>query len=94
MAATALYTCPAGETAIIKTVTVFNSAVAGNNVVFSIGPAFNPGRFLAVAVAANPGSGTVNAFFVLQPGDVLNAQASAAGAIAAGFGAELEGVAD
>ena len=89
----ALYTAPAGVTTVIKTLTIVNNAALNNNVSIRINGATNGSSVSRKAVASGVDDSLVGVFIVLQPGDVVHAQATQASAVVAGFGAELQGVA-
>lgn len=89
-----LYTCPKGETTLLKHLTIVNNAALNNNVSIRINGTTNGAAIARKSVASGQDDSIVGAFIVLQPGDVLHAQATSASAIVAGFGAQLEGVAD
>lgn len=89
-----IYTCPAGETALIKNIEGVGSGGLGGSVTFHLN-GNGAGNVLHVASLGTGGDVTItDIFWVLQPGDFLRAQTSAGTAIMWGFGAELEGVAD
>lgn len=89
-----LYTCPAGETTLLKCVGLYNAGIAANAVAFTINgilPAQIVARF---SLAAGTGAVERELFIVLHPGDVLRGLATLVSMTVSGFGAELEGVAD
>ena len=88
-----LYTTPAGETALIKGVTLF-AQTASTVAYLGINGLTSGNLILAEPVALGDGV-TLQTFWVLHPGDTLEAYAVAAGALTVSIhGAELEGVAD
>jgi len=92
--AVVLYTCPAGETALLKGVHAFNPGALGVTVTYTLNGTGNSNTILTTSSS----SGNINAdreqWIVLHPGDVLRAVGSAGTTYVTGFGAELEGVAD
>lgn len=89
-----LYTAPAGETTLVKLITVCNIAALGSTL-FSLRLNGTGGAQLVAQVSIpNGGDAWVEGFLVLQPGDILRGQAGQPSLIVSGFGAELEGVAD
>lgn len=89
-----LYTCPDGETALIKTIAVTNNNVPSNQVAFYLGAAVAANALFAVPVGGTTGVAVNGLFLVLHPGDILRALTGALTVVVSGFGAELEGVAD
>lgn len=88
-----LFTCPAGTTAIIKSIGVWPQASTVTGVDFFIG-AIAAGNHFRHVVCPNSGDVELEGlFWVLQPGDVLRASTGGVGnATIAGFGAQLLGV--
>lgn len=89
-----LYTCPAGETALLKTLCWVNNAIVANLVVLRLNGNTNASAIDRVNLQGNEALVNDELFIVLGPGDVLSAIATQASCIMTGFGAELEGVAD
>ena len=89
-----LYTCPAGETALLKTLTLVNNFGINNAIALKLNGTTNAAAILETVVAPNEGTVLTELFIVLEPGDILRGIAANASVIFAGFGAELEGVAD
>lgn len=89
-----VYTCPAGETALVKLVTAVNIAALGSTLLSLRVNGALGGQLVAQRSVANGGDEWVEGFLVLNPGDTLRATASQASLIVSGFGAELEGFAD
>lgn len=92
--AVTLYTCPAGETAIIKQVSHFNTGVVQQAVSLGINGTGNGQLVVVMSTAATSTTNLLEQFIVLHPGDTLRAIANAGNATVTGYGAELEGVAD
>lgn len=92
--AAVLYTCPAGETAILKDLRIGPGALGGITTTLYIGAAVAANRVLVVSQNAGDWFVGTGEFLVLQPGEVLRATSGAAGVQITGCGAELEGVAD
>lgn len=89
-----LYTCPAGETALLKCLTVANTAALGNTTLFRLNGTGPTTQLFALTVGIG-GADVVNELFiVLGPGDTLRASSTQTSMVVTGFGAELEGVAD
>lgn len=88
-----LYTCPAGRTAVLKSLTLVNGFNVVNSLAIALG-AQASANFLWEG-NVDPSASTVlnELFIVLQPGDVLRAQATSSFVVITGFGAELLGVA-
>lgn len=89
-----LYTCPADETAIVKTLSYVNNAALSNLVVLRLNGNTNAVAVDRVTLAGNEAIVRDSLFLVLHPGDVLSAIGTQASAVLTGSGAELEGVAD
>lgn len=89
-----LYTCPDGETALVKHLTVVNNAALPSLMLIRLNGETGSSNIYSLTIASTAHSQLVNAFWVLRPGDQLHAIAERASSIVAGFGAELEGVAD
>lgn len=94
VAGTVLYTCPAGETAIIKSLTAGPGAVGGNTLGFYIGTVTAANLLYAHQLNLGDWEKLDGLFWVLQPGQVLRGTSTSGAARTFGFGAELEGVAD
>lgn len=90
----ALYTAPAGETSLLKTLCLVNNNTLGNTILFRLNGSAAGNNLLARTIAGSGSDTLTELFIVLQPGDVLNAIATASACIVSGFGAELEGFAD
>ena len=91
---TVVYTCPAGETALLKDLEVGPGGAAGMVVVFYIGALSVDNRVHQVTLASNAWSSERGAFIVLHPGEQLRVASSIGTVSVSGHGAELEGVAD
>lgn len=89
-----LYTCPAGETALIKQLEVGPAGGIGATVTFYLNGTAVGTRLHSLGLAANSWSSEAGLFIVLHPGDELRAAVSTGSVQVSGFGAELEGVAD
>lgn len=89
-----LYTAPAGETALLKQLTLVNASALANLFTLKLNGTSGADSIMAIVVPAQGGELVSGLFVVLQPGDILRAVAGAASIFCAGFGAELEGVAD
>lgn len=89
-----LYTCPAGETALIKTLSMYNTDVVPRAMGIRLGG--NGVNQTVVFEQVPAGFATVlrELFIVLQPGETVHGVTAGTGGRIAGFGAELEGVAD
>lgn len=92
--ATALYTCPAGETALLKYLSFQNPGAVANVGVVRIGANVPANTVAVVNVPAGGATSLVDQFIVLHPGDELRIAASLGTLNVSGHGAELEGVAD
>lgn len=90
----ALYTCPPGETALIKSLSLFNQGALAAAIVLHINGTGANTIVLSVSVGAGLSALDVPRFLVLHPGDVLRGVTSQGNFTVAGYGAELEGVAD
>ena len=89
-----LYTTPAGETALIKTITLCNvSAVLATTVTLRLRPGGSDRIFYVVSIPANE-TRILDTWLVLPPGGKLRGNTTQAGTIITVHGAELEGVAD
>ena len=89
-----LYTCPSGETALVKFVTIVNAGAVGRAVTIYVGSAVAAHAVYSTALAVGA-SQTLDWFLVLHPGEELRAAPSAATDVVVSVsGAELEGVAD
>lgn len=87
------YTCPPGETAIVKDLVLYNSTGTPIDTVVGINGTAPQNVIHRVTV---PNGGTVvlsDRFVVLHPGDTVRLVGVAAGVFVSGFGAELAGVA-
>ena len=90
-----VYTCPSGETAIIKYITMVTASAVAVSGKMWIGSVAN-NKLVAWKNFGGTGdiASTFPGFMVLQPGEVLIAGAVTGAITFAGFGSELEGVAD
>lgn len=89
-----VYTCPDGETALLKCLTSFNQSALTQTTVVSINAAGGNANIFSFQTAAGLSTVLVDLFVVLHPADTLRAQTNQGIATLTGFGAELEGVAD
>lgn len=89
-----VYTCPAGETALIKQIEVGAGAATGTIVSFYIGAAASGNRVHIVTLAAGQWASQPGLFLCLHPGETLRVVTSTGTVTSSGHGAELEGVAD
>jgi hypothetical protein len=89
-----LYTCPVGETALIKQVNVGPGSLGGSIFTLYLGAATAANELAVISIGNNAWALVSDLFIVLHPGDVLRGVYVAAGCRISGFGAELEGVAD
>ena len=89
-----LYTCPAEETALIKTLAVANAYALTNTVTFKLNGTGGAQSLWTEDVPSGKGFIIPELFIVLNPGDTFRALATGASVFITGFGAELEGVAD
>lgn len=89
-----LYTCPAGETALLKCLTLVNNAAVNTSLIVKLNSVSNSGAIVEATVNNGVSEYYPDLFVVLHPGDVLRAVAGLASVIVTGFGAELEGTAD
>ncbi len=89
-----LYTCPAGETALLKCLTFVNNAAVSTSIVVRLNAANNSAAFVERLIDNNNGLVLNDIFVVLHPGDTVHAIAGLASVVVGGFGAELEGLAD
>lgn len=93
-ALTTAYTVPAGETALVKWLSVYNSNAGAQLLSIYIDPGSGALRQLLKVV---PGSSTeqVQVWWPLTPGWLIRWTSSLSNALVCGiYGAELEGVAD
>ena len=88
-----LYTCPAGETTIVKDIRVENGGTGGNLVVVFLSSGAGDVAVLRSTLAAND-IASRELWAVLRPGDLIRIFASAGTCNAWISGAELEGLAD
>jgi len=89
-----LYTVPAGETALVKTISIVNTFAVNNNFSLYLGT-INPANLIFEASIDEANSLLLPGLFIVaHPGETIRGQAGNASCIVAGFGAELEGVAD
>ena len=87
-----LFTCPAGRTCIVKTVTFTNTGAANQTVRLGIGGTAAGQRIWGVQTVNASGSFVLELWFVLNPGDQLVVLPNAGGVITcAGFGSLLLG---
>lgn len=90
-----LYTVPALETAIVKSITIATASALATTITLKLNGTSGANTLV---VETLPAAGSIRMdglFWALQPGDILRAiSASASGCFVTGFGAELEGVAD
>lgn len=89
-----LYTCPDGETALLKHVAFFNPSAVSRSCALYIGTPSNNRTIMRKVMASETEAQEKECFIVLQPGETLQSLATAASVTVTGFGAELEGVAD
>ena len=89
-----VYTCPAGETAILKTLTMFNPGAIATTLTMGIGSTANANVIVAQSVGNGATVVVNNLFICLHPGETLRCAAGAGNITVSGHGAELEGVAD
>lgn len=93
-AGTPIYTCPADETTIVKQINYVNNAAIAVAAALYLDGGLGGNIIDSFTV---PGTGSLvrsEQFIVLQPGQTLRLAPSGGGVISAGFGAQLEGVAD
>jgi hypothetical protein len=93
VADTTLYTCPAGVTAVVKSMTFVNNAGAAQTIVLGINGTANANRIYRTQLAANDGLVLSGLFIVLQPGQSVHAFSGNGSLTCGGSGAELQGVA-
>jgi len=91
---TSIYTCPNGETAIIKSLTMGKFATGAVNLTITTLRAATAYGLHIEAFSLAAAVRHLNCWIVLMPGDVLRAQTDANTATVWASGAELEGVAD
>lgn len=89
-----VYTCPAGETALLKDITIFNQAAVTNVVALRLNGNTQNQTIEGVTVGGGGSVVLSGRFIVLHPGDTLRVQATVASINITGYGAELEGIAD
>lgn len=90
----ALYTCPAGETALLKCLTAGVGSIGGTQVRLYLNGNGVTNQLAQLGVGNGESIVLTDLFIVLHPGDVLRGSASTGNLTITGFGAELEGVAD
>lgn len=90
-----LYTAQPGETVIVKHIILANPTATSVRIIMSSLGTATPADRLAADLAAGE-TRQIPVWWVLQPGDIVRALATpgSTGVRTAGFGAELEGVAD
>lgn len=95
-AATAVvYTCPAGETAIIKNLSFADQGAASPTIRLYINGTGVAARIASAPIQSGQWNLADSLFIVLSDGDELYMSANvASNTTVCGFGAELEGVAD
>lgn len=89
-----LYTCPAGETALIKHVEVGPGGIGGTDVTVYLNASAPNNRIHVHRIGNGDWHTERSIFWVLHPGDTLRAITNLGTVVMSGFGAELEGVAD
>lgn len=93
---TTIYTVPAGRTAIIKQLSIYNPSGGATTTLFVsmlIGGSAR-GLFLETGIAPNSSSGATAMYVVLGPGDSLRISANPSSALQfTAHGVELDGVA-
>lgn len=91
---TTVYTCPAGETALVKHLTFVNGSNLATTLQVGVGGLLVGNLVAQFSVPAQGSVALVSWFLVLQPGETLRMGTTLGNVTVAGFGAELEGVAD
>lgn len=91
---TVVYTCPAGETALLKHISLANVTALSQTLRLRLNGTNQTDNIVDVAIPSTSAIQLTDLFIVLHPGDVLRAISSSANCIVTGYGAELEGVAD
>lgn len=91
---TLVYTCPAGETALLKHLSIANLAALGNTWSLRLNGTGGAQTIAAGTVPAGEAVQLTGLFVVMHPGDTLRCTAGQASVALTAFGAELEGVAD
>lgn len=91
---TGIYQCPAGETAIIKHISLVNPAALATTVTLYLGGSASTNRMWLEPIAGTAGLQFVDLFIVLADGETLRGQTGNSGTLITAYGAELEGVAD
>lgn len=89
-----IYTCPDGETALLKTFLAVVGSITNATVRLHLNGNGATNQLLQEVVPNGVGLVLTELFIVLHPGDVLRGSASGGNLTLTGFGAELEGVAD
>lgn len=89
-----VYTCPAGETAILKQLTVHNPGALPQVFTMRLNGSNAANTILAESIEAGLATHLEGLFIVLSGGGTLHVAGAAVGLFVAGFGAELEGIAD
>lgn len=89
-----LYTAPAGETPVLKHLSIVNNAALSGEFILKVNGTTNSAAIYRNNVTSTGNAQLVNAFMVLQPGDVVRGISSVASMVCSAYGAELEGVAD
>lgn len=89
-----LYTCPAGETAIVKEVAFYNAGGATQTYSAAFRRAGLPDIYWHSSSAASGGVGISSRWSVLHPGDQIVMNSSGVDMCAWISGTELEGLAD
>lgn len=94
MGSTLVYTSPANETTLVKTLTITKApAIVATTVTWSINGVGNAAAVLTEVLTTQQRSSVLDVWLVLQPGDTLHVTTDL-GIAVSGHGAQLEGVAD
>ena len=89
-----IYTCPAGETALLKSLWLWPTGPTVSAVSVFINGTAAANQIGLIIVPNSAEIRLAGQFLVLHPGDTLTLRTNLGTATVAGFGAELEGVAD
>lgn len=89
-----LYTCPAGETTIVKQLVLFNGSAAPQSLQVLHFDGTNSNVLVFQSVAGLTPLRLGELFIVLQPGDVLQGSSALGTGVFSAYGTQLEGVAD
>ena len=91
---TVVYTVPAGETALVKSLAIHNANAAAQGIAISLNGTAPQDRVTNIPAAGNSGIQINGLFWVFHPGDQIYVSAALGLIYMSAYGSELEGVAD